>query len=179
MFTSHELESSLSAILELPRVYSTVWRGKINKAAANKKKYIFALQVFYLIFKFSYASMCLQLLICVNMCASILRWWLMTSQTKTLCPDPPPLYPNYWLFYQKKYFSWKYDLFKAIHYLSMLIHIRMNDERKSPKVRKKAIMRQAASPAFHWTVAAQPISNGIISSVTLSEKHSSQREYII
>ena len=53
-----------------------------------------------------------------------------------------------------------------LNYLSMLMQTRTKDDKNRPNVRKKAKMRQAESPAFHWTVAAQPISIGINRSVT-------------
>ncbi len=50
--------------------------------------------------------------------------------------------------------------------LSREMQIRMLDERKSPKILKKAKNLQSASPAFHWTVDCQPISVGIMRKVT-------------
>lgn len=39
-------------------------------------------------------------------------------------------------------------------------------DRCNPNVRKNAIKRHMISPALHWTVAAHPISSGIIKNVT-------------
>jgi hypothetical protein len=44
--------------------------------------------------------------------------------------------------------------------------MRMFPERKRPKIRKNEKIRQRASPAVHITVAAHPISKGIIRKVT-------------
>lgn len=51
-------------------------------------------------------------------------------------------------------------------YLSTDIHTRTKLDRYNPNVRKKAMIRHKASPAFQDTVYAQPISIGIIRNVT-------------
>lgn len=50
--------------------------------------------------------------------------------------------------------------------LSILMHTRMKDDKYRPNILKKAIIRHIASPALQETVAAQPISSGIIKKVT-------------
>lgn len=57
------------------------------------------------------------------------------------------------------------EWFELTH-LSMLMQTRTNEDKKSPKVRKKAKILQAISPAIHCTVAAHPISTGIKRNVT-------------
>ena len=55
-------------------------------------------------------------------------------------------------------------------YLSSEMQMRMFPERKRPKILKKAQTLQRTSPAVHITVAAQPISTGIIRNVTCRRK---------
>jgi hypothetical protein len=53
----------------------------------------------------------------------------------------------------------------------MLMHISMKQDRYNPKVLANAINRHITSPARHHTVAAQPMSMGIIRKITWKLEH--------
>ena len=57
------------------------------------------------------------------------------------------------------------------------MQMRMLPERKRPKILKKAKTRQRTSPAVHITVAAHPISSGIIRNVTCNDSQSVASNY--
>lgn len=55
------------------------------------------------------------------------------------------------------------------------MHMRIFPDRKRPKILKKEKIRHKVSPAVHMTVAAQPISSGIIRNVTCKEAEETSR----
>lgn len=56
---------------------------------------------------------------------------------------------------------------------------RMKLDKNSPKTRKKAMIRHISSPAFQETVAAQPISKGIMRNVTYNSQEEQTKNTVL